>query len=164
MIDLENLRRNSGISLDREGRFFHEGSLIENDRIQTLFRAGLEVRDDGEVILRVGDQWCYVTCEGVAFFVSSISVREGKGIELTLTNGAREWLYYPSLRIVGDNDLYCAVKEGQCSARFLRGAYHQLASYFDDGGDAGNVACVLEVSGERYPVQAIEQVPGITFQ
>jgi hypothetical protein len=164
MIDLENLRRNSGISLDRDGRFHHEGSPIENDRIQTLFRASLEVREDGEVLLRVGKQWCYVHCEGVALFVRSVCRREGEGLELTLSDDSREMLQNDSLRIVENNDLYCAVKEGFLNARFLRGAYHQVAAFFEDASNEGSEACVLRLGEQRSAVTTLEEPPGITFR
>ena len=161
MIDLDNIRRNSGISLDRSGRFLHEEEPIENERIQALFRKGIVVREDGEVTLHVGNQWCYVKCEGVAVFVHTVAVDDDGVCELTLSDGTRERLLLDTLIAVENNDLYCFVKERRVAARFLRGAYHQLAPHLVAGDSEQAVAWYVQLGGARTPVLSAEVPPGV---
>ena len=75
---LEALRRNSGLRLDREGRFYLHERPVENERVQALFHRSLRVRVDGEVTLHVGEQWAYVTCASAAHFVDALRIEGGE--------------------------------------------------------------------------------------
>jgi hypothetical protein len=140
---LEILRRNSGLTLDREGRFFHQGKPIVHARsVQTLER-GLEVREDGEVVVHVGNQWAYVEPEDSVYVVRNVVPErdeEGglKTLTLVMTGDRREALDPATLVLHPPSDLYCLVGEGRVRARFLRPAFHALEPFLieDDKGFA----------------------------
>jgi hypothetical protein len=69
---LEALRRGAGIAVGLDGVFTQQGRLVEHPRVQRLFHQGLSIRDDGEVVLRVGPWWCYVAVTRTAFFVEAL--------------------------------------------------------------------------------------------
>lgn len=129
MIDLEKIREASGITLSKEGVFHHEGDPVVNPKIHDLFSRGIEVRDDGRTILRVGPQWCYVTPEDTAFFVCGCAIGP-EHIRLRLNDFSKENLVPLSLVLSEEGILYTRVKEGEHWARFSRNAFHQLSDHF----------------------------------
>lgn len=67
---LEALRRGLDLSLDAEGRWWHEGEPFTHPGVTAAFDRGLDLHPvTREPILRVGDQWCYVRCADVPFVV-----------------------------------------------------------------------------------------------
>jgi len=67
---LEALRRGIELSLDAEGRWWHEGEPFTHPGVTAVFDRGLDLHPvTQEPILRVGDQWCYVRCADVPFVV-----------------------------------------------------------------------------------------------
>jgi hypothetical protein len=125
---LENLRRSSGISVDREGRVLHQGELMTHSGVHRTFAAGLDVDARGEAIVHVGPQWAYVQCDRTPFVV--VRARRGDGVlHLTLNTGAAITLEAPDihLQLVGDSDLYVRIHDGRHEARFGRVAWSALA-------------------------------------
>jgi hypothetical protein len=126
-VDLDALRRTSGLRLDRDGRWWHAAAPVEHERVVALFDRGLRVDDDGAVRLEVGAQWCYVEVAETAYVVRRVRGGEGPAPPtLILNDGSEEPLDPTTLMVRGDQDLYCRVKGGRCPARFLRDAYHQV--------------------------------------
>ena len=127
---LDWLRRNSRVTLDREGRFFFQGRLVEHPRVRRLFHQGLRQTDDG-LVLQVGEQWCFVeSVEDAAWFVEKAAVEYGR-VLLSLADGAVEPLDADSLTRRGDSDLYCTLSGGR-RARFLRDAVVALSPWIDE--------------------------------
>ena len=162
MIDLEEIRRNSRIHLDRQGRFHHAGEAVEHPGVHRALCQGLAIREDGEVTLQIGEQWCYLTVEEPPQFVVSVRAAEAGSPhpgawELTLLNGDVERLDPGTLFHVGDEDLYCMTTEGRACARFLRDAYHRLAEHLQEAPDGEGIALVL---GERIvPIRREDERP-----
>lgn len=129
-----HMSRNSGLSLDKEGRWRHEGDLITHERTLAALNRGLHVRPDGQVTVRVGPQWAFVRVDVAPYFVRNLRFvgdNGGRGeppqhVELLLSDETREVLDPESLTLVGDGELYCGVKGHSTVARFLRAAYHNL--------------------------------------
>ncbi len=139
---LELLRHQSGLSIDRDGCFRHKDGPITHERIlDTLYR-GLEIADDGQLIVRIADQWAYIPFEDSPYVVQNIRVLEPdqpQNLELLLVGGRRERLDTASLALKGSHDLYCRVESGRARARFSRTAYHNLLPYIieDDQAPSG---------------------------
>src|SRR5262249_6822997 len=53
-------RENSGIRLDRNGRWWHDGVPIEHPKIIDAFNRGLSPTDGGRFRLDFGNDWCFV--------------------------------------------------------------------------------------------------------
>jgi hypothetical protein len=112
------------------------------------------VRDDGETIVRVGDQWAYVTVEDTPYVVNNVSPGES-GLELLLSDGSRELLDPETLTLSGENDLRCRVRQGRAPARFSRAAWHNLLPLLtDEGGPA------LVLAGRTHPIRKVSPREG----
>ena len=102
---LRRLRESSGLRLDREGRFFHQGTPVEHARTLAVLHAGLHRAEDGRWATRIGRDWAYVDVEDAARFVRRIEPRggvlrgqlaTGEWVEIdpgTLASGADDALY-----------------------------------------------------------------------
>lgn len=127
---LDWLRRNSRVTLDREGRFYFQGALVEHPRVQRLFHRGLRPAEGGAIVLQVGEQWCYLeSVEDTAWFVEKAAVA-GDRVLLTLADGSTEALD-PATLSRRDDRIYCVLSHGR-RARFLRAALLTLAPWIDE--------------------------------
>lgn len=140
----EGRSRESTIRLDGEGRFFHDGELVEHPKLAAALHTWISRHpDDGRYILTNGYDWTYFTVEDVPFFVRSVSVApDGASVTLTLSDGSSEpWA--PEATRVGkgggrEGALYTQVKRaaqgGPFDAKFTRHAQLGLAPLVGDDG------------------------------
>jgi uncharacterized protein len=135
-------REDSGIVLDREGRWRHDGEPIEHPRIIEAFNRGLEPTDDGRFILRFGRDWCFVQVEDCAYQAERLAF-EGGTVTAWLSDATEEPLDLPSLCAAADGSLRCRVKRGRAWARFSRHAQFQLG----DRAEADAEGFFLRVGG-----------------
>lgn len=147
---VEKLRQ-SGIRLDRRGRFWHEGEEIGHERFRKALLRWLDVLPDGRPILRLdGERYAYVEVEDALLLV--LSVRwEGDRAFLRLNDDSEEELRYESLQQAADHSLYCLVRDGRLLARIETPAYYQLAERIEekDGAYYLRAAGSLHVIGDR---------------
>jgi hypothetical protein len=124
----EGRSRESTITLDREGRFWHQGELVEHAKLAAAMHGWIARHpDDGRYILTNGYDWTYFTVEDAPYQVTAL---EG-GTTLLLSDGTRE-AWDPATSRVGEGDaLYARVKAdkpgGPFEARFSRHAQTSLA-------------------------------------
>jgi hypothetical protein len=152
--DLARLRRSSGLSIDAQGRWWHEGEPFLNERLIALFDRGLgwsaEEGDPlrGEATLTVGSQWCYVGCDRTPFLVRRLVERgeaEGGGLWAALNTGARAEVR--AVWLEGEV-LFVSLAGAAPVARLSRHAQSQCAEWLvADGGDLA-----LRVGGVVFPV------------
>jgi len=144
----EGRSRESTIVLDGEGRFWHDGALVEHaGLLEALPRWIGRHPDDGRFILQNGYDWTYFTVEDAPFFVRSIT---GAGEpELQLSDGSQEAFPDHGYRTGRGGALYCHVKGGAFEARFTPGAQAALVAFAIDDTDAG---LVLAVAGRRVTI------------
>lgn len=136
------------ITFGRDGRWYADAEPITHRRLALLFSRHLRRKPDGSFEIWIDERYhADVVVEDVPFVVSGVEVG-ADGISLELNDGSRERLDPNSLRIGDDDVLYCSVKQGSETARFLRPAYHHLAPLFveADGGFA------LQLAGIAYPL------------
>jgi hypothetical protein len=151
----EGASRESTIVLDREGRFFHEGNLVEHPGLAHAMHTWIRRHpDDGRFILSNGYDWTYITVLDAPFFVLR-AVPEGDRVWLELSDGTRE-PWDPARSHVGDDGaLYAPVKAsvdgGPFRARFTRHAQIALAPVLRED-EGGGVA--VELGGSRIPIGA----------
>lgn len=155
---LELLRRSSGLGLDRECRWHVLGDPVTHARTVLVLNRGLEVLDGGEVIVRVGGQWAYVTVAETPYCVRNVALVGGVGgrgapvaLELSLSDDTREVLAPATLSLLGEADLRCRVKGG-APARFLRPAWHNLLPLLDVSDEPG-VAATLRLGGVGHAIR-----------
>ena len=135
MADLPLLKRwhtreDSGIRLDRELRWWHDGEAVEHLKIVEAFNTGLSPTDDGRFRLEVGNDWCFVSVEDSAYAVLAIDVVEAD-IWLRLSHRTGEKLDPSTLSIDASGVLFCRVMERRAKARFGRDAQFELGSLLE---------------------------------
>lgn len=123
-------REDSGIRLDRQLRWFHDGEIIDHPNIIEAFNRGVRVEDDGRLTLHFGPDWCFIEVEDCAFGVVAVDVSEGDRLSVRLSDRTAEWLDVASLAVDEEGVLTARVKGGRAKARFSRDAQVQLADFF----------------------------------
>ena len=139
-------REDSGLRLDRELNWWHDGERIEHPNIVAAFNRGVQLADDGRVKLVFGNDWCFIEVEDCAYGVTGLEVRAA-GLELHLSDGSDERLDAMSLELSPHGFLTAKVKQGRARARFSRPAHFWLAERLRVAGEA----VVLEVGGLAQP-------------
>ena len=156
---IESFRR-TGISLDREGRLWHEGAEIAHAGLRRAILRWLDRRDDGRPILRLDEQrYAYIDVEDADLL--ALSARwDGDRAWLRLSDETEEELDYASLESSDDNALYCRVRGGRLTARITTPAYYVLAERIRpadaaEGVDAGTdeTSFVLDARGRVFPIR-----------
>ncbi len=142
----EGRSRESSIVLDAEGRFHHEGALVEHPGMARAFASWIGRHpDDGRFILSNGYDWSYFTVDDVPFFVLGVSEREG-ALWLALSDGSESLLDPDAVELGPQGALYTPVKGGQFRARFTQSAQIALGPWLVND-EQGRV--FLEIAGQR---------------
>ncbi len=140
-------REDSGLTLDRELRWWHDGEPIEHPRIVEAFNRGVRVGDDGRYRLELADDWCFIEVEDAAYAVVAVDVGEGDRLALRLSDRTAEWLEPATLAAGDDGVLTARVKGGRAKARCSRDAQFQLAQHLEPRG----TTLVLKVGEREWP-------------
>ena len=122
--------RESSIALDAQGRFWHDGQLVEHPGMQRAFSSWIGRHpDDGRYILTNGYDWTYFRVEDEPFFVRSVRLEpatQGHRIWLILSDGSQERLTDQRLWIGSDNALKVSIKNSKFNAKFTPSAQRAL--------------------------------------
>jgi len=155
---LEALRRNSGLTLGGEGVWRYHGSKVPHPRVQKLFHEGVEVRDDGEVVLHVGRLWCYVACDSVARFVDGIAFHaDSGGFSARMKHGPVVAADVPPQLAFGPDERLYVWLPGQEVACFTRGAHQEVVGHLEPTDDDRGVELVI--GSHRWPLPTLDEVP-----
>lgn len=127
-------REDSGLVLDRDLNWIHDGERITHPKIIEAFNQGLVPADDGRFQLRIGNDWAYVTVEGAAYRVNAIDTDDTR-VYLRLSDRTGEALDPATLRLGADGVLTARVKAGRADARFSRDAQFALGQLLVPEGD-----------------------------
>jgi len=143
---LRKLREESGLRLDREGRFWHRGDLLEHARTVAALHRGMHRAEDGRWAVRIGPEWAYVEVEDAARFIRRIEVR---GDRLRAQLADAEWVEIDPATLASgvDDALYARTPEGE-RARLTRAAQLSLSDHLREDGAAFS----LEISRRRYAI------------
>ncbi len=154
---LERLRRGVPLVLAPTGRFRFDGEEVTHPRVDAALRAGLDVSDDGDPIVHLGPQWCYLTVEDCPLRATAVGERDGS-LWLRLNDGREVPLDRATLWEEPDRGLR-AVAPSQPSrrplaVRFTNAAQMQLSEWIEfEGDDAVLVhASVRSPVGTRDPL------------
>lgn len=140
-------REDSGLVLDRELHWHHDGERITHPKIIEAFNQGLVPTEDGRFQLRIGNDWAYVTVEGAAYRVNAIDTDDTR-VFLRLSDRTGEPLEASTLRLGEDGVLTARVKGGRAEARFSRDAQFALGQLLVPEG----TGCVLALASARIPL------------
>lgn len=149
---LERLRR-SGIRIDREGEFQHEGAPVRHEGLrQALFR-WLDRTEDGRTVLRLDERrFAFVDVDDTPL-VARAARFDGDAVLLALSDGSEEPLDPATLTLDDAGVLRCLVRGGRLEARLANSAAATLGQAITDGeGESWPGAPVLTLGGRRYPI------------
>jgi len=146
----EGRSRASTIVLDAEGRFHHDGALVEHGGMARAFASWIDRHpDDGRFILNNGYDWSYFRVDDVPFFVLGVREQSGR-LELRLSDGSESPLDPTELSVGSRGALYTTVKNGKFRARFTQAAQMALAPWL---AEAENGDVLLEIAGTRHTLE-----------
>ncbi len=140
-------REDSGLELDRDLTWRHDGEPLTHPNIIEAFNRGLSVRDDGQYVLTFGNDWALVKVADCGFGVVAVDEGEGGRLSVRLTDRTAEWLDAGSLALDDEGVLTVRVKGAKAKARFSRDAQFALAQWLVPEG----ARLVLQVGGSRWP-------------
>ena len=142
---IEKLRQ-SGIRLDAEGRFWHEGEEIKHAGMRAAFFRWLDRNPDGRWVLRLDPQrFVYLDVDDAPFVIRSLRW-EGEGAIVHLSDGTEEPLDVTSVRLAGGRP-YATVK-GRFDARLATAAWTALEPRLVEADGA----VWLDVGGKRHRI------------
>ncbi len=139
---IEKLRQ-TGIRLDREGRFWHEGQEVTHAGLRRALLRWMDRLPDGKPILRLdADRYAYVDVEDAHLLAVSARWHDDR-VLLTLNDGSEAELDYASLRVGAGDALYCTVRNG-LEARLTTTAAQSLQPHIHEDG--------LHAAGRTWPL------------
>lgn len=153
----EGRSRESSIALDAEGRFSHDGELVQHPGMARAFASWIDLHpDNGRFILSNGYDWTYFQVEDVPFFVLGLREQDGH-LLLGLSDGSESPLEPPTLTTSARGALYTTVKSGKFRARFTQAAQTALAPWLSS---SENGELSLEIAGHRHPLANLSEGSG----
>jgi hypothetical protein len=140
--EIEKLRQ-SGIRLDADGRFWHEGAEVTHHGLRAAFWRWLDRNPDGRWVLRLdANRFVYLDVDDAPYVVRSARW-EGERAMLRLSDDSDEELDYASLHLRAGGQPYCTVK-GRFPARVSTLAWNTLGERIEDGA--------LRAAGRAWPL------------
>lgn len=150
---LEKLRRGFKLRMDTLGQFTLDGDAITHPGVVSLLRGALDLSDDGEPIVRVGEQWTYVEVADCVLRVVSVDAGADGTPYLHLDDGRQLRLEPDTLWEQRGRGLRCTVPSAgsgrALSTRFTNAAQMDLDRWIVWPDE---VRPVLEIAGQRTTV------------
>jgi hypothetical protein len=128
---LRQLREQSGLRLDKEGRFWHRGGLVEHARTLAALHQGIHRAPDGRWATRIGKDWAYLEVEDAALWIRRIEA-SSSALRAQLATG--EWVEVDSATLAAgaDDALYARVRGER--VRLTRDAQLSLSDHLRQDG------------------------------
>jgi hypothetical protein len=121
--EIEKLRR-SGIRLDAEGRFWHEGQEVTHRGLRAAFFRWLDRNPDGRYVLRLDERrFVYLDVDDAPFLVRSLRWEDDRALAV-LSDGSEEPLELSTVHL-RDGVAYARVKH-KFDARLSAAAWTTL--------------------------------------
>jgi hypothetical protein len=132
---IERLRR-SGIRVDREGRFIHEGGEVTHEGFKRALYRWLDRLPDGRHILRLdADRYAYLDVDDTPLVARAARVDGGGQVWLALSDGAEEPLDPRTLTVDGGGTLRALVRGGRLEARLASSAVAAISDLLTETPD-----------------------------
>lgn len=143
---LERMRA-IGLTLDRAGTFWHEGTSVAHPRLRQALLRWLDVSGDGRDIVRLDDKrYAYVDIEDA--HLRALSARwDGDRCFVLWDDDQEEELDYGSLSQAPDHAFYARAR-GKLRGRIAGPAHHAVAERVIEDG----AGFALEAAGTRWPI------------
>lgn len=151
---LERLRRGVPLRMTAMGELLFDGEPITHPRVRQALRDGLDV-ENGETIVRLGAQWCYLSIDDTPLRATSVDV-EDEHVWLRLDDGRRVELDPSTLWEEPGAGLRCKVPSAPTGrpldARLTNAAQMQLATHIEEDDDG----LALKLGERRIPLSSRE--------
>ena len=132
---IERLRR-SGIRVDREGRFVHEGAEVTHEGLRRALFRWLDRNDDGRYVLRLDERrFAYLDVDDTPLVARAARVDPAGAIWLALSDGAEEKLDPATLTSDTAGVLRAWVRDGRLEARLGTSAVAALGDHLTETAD-----------------------------
>lgn len=138
------------ISFGKDGWWYANDERIQNRRINLLFSQHLRKTPDGIYEIAIGWDKVAVVIDDAPYVVTQVAGDSTQGFTLRLNDESEELLDPTTLFVGRENVLYCRVKGGEHTARFLRPAYYQLAEYVQE--DKETEAFSLQLGDTKHTI------------
>jgi hypothetical protein len=155
---LDKLRRGFPLRMDRQGNFAFEGDPLTHPGVVALFRAGLDVGDNGECELHVAGQWTFLTVDDLPLRAVRVDQPRESGEAmpmLLLDDGRRVELDPNTLWEEPEHGLRCTVPSQRSGrpigVRFGNTAAMDLSKWMVWEDEFGRPE--LEVRGRRWTIR-----------
>ena len=136
----EGTSRESTLRLDRDGRFWHDGELVERPRLSRALHAWVGRHpDDGRPILSNGYDWCYLAVDDTLRFVASLRELDGS-LWASLLDGRSMPVVPSSLQVDEEGVCFVLLRDDPDLARFTRVAMTQLEPWLVESGEGPALA------------------------
>jgi len=137
-----------GLSLDRAGRFWHDGAEVTHPRLRQALLRWLDVTDEGRDIVRLDDRrYAYVDVEDAHLRATSARW-DGDRCFVLWDDGAEDELAYHDLLETADHALATHARGGRLRGR-IGGAAHQTITARVAENPTG---FVLRAAGRDWPI------------
>ncbi len=136
---IERLRR-SGIRVDREGRFIHEGAEVTHEGFKRALFRWLDCLPppDGRYVLRLDERrFAYLDVDDTPLVARAARIDDAGTVWLALSDGAEEALDPRALTVDGQGTLRTSVRGGRLEARLASSAIAALSDLLSEAADAG---------------------------
>jgi uncharacterized protein len=156
--------RASGIRIDREGRFIHDGEEVRHGGLREALFRWLDrlPPPDGRYILRLDDhRFAYVDVDDTPLVARSARV-DGDRVLLGLSDGSEEPLDPATLTVDGAGVLRAWSRGGRLEARLSTSAATVLADRITD--DGGRPVLTLGARPNAIPPRPRSHCGGVTRQ
>jgi hypothetical protein len=138
------------ISFGKDGWWYANDERIQNRRINLLFSQHLHKTSAGEYEIAIGWDKVTVVIDDAPYVAMKVTGDPAHGFTIHLNDESEEALDPTTLSISHENVLYCRVKGGEHTARFLRPAYYQLTAHIEEAAE--NEGFFLQLGGRTYPI------------
>lgn len=163
---LDRLRRGFRLRLDRVGNLWIADEAVEHPRVIDVLRRGLDISEEGEPTMHLGEQWCYLTVDDCFFRVLGVrsapdttTDTTAPALTLLLDDGRRVELDPATLWEEPEQGLRCTVPASRSgrplSARFTNRAQIELAEHIELEAEPRPI---LRLGDGRWPIP--ESAPG----
>lgn len=138
--------RDSGIRIDRQGQFWHNGQTVAHQGLRQALFTWLDrlPPPDGRHILRLDEtRYAFIDVDDTPLVVNTIKLQTDGNIcqaWLSLTDGTEEVLRADTLSIDAEGTLRVPVRAGHMLARLTTAAASALAPYLDEAQGVWSLA------------------------
>ncbi|OVE81923.1 hypothetical protein BVY03_02420 [bacterium K02(2017)] len=146
---MEQAQREYFYKIDQEGKLFHDGAEITDEKLLRLFMRDIHEDKNGTLVVMCQGERNVIEVEDVPFVVLGIDLNENR-IELNFAGGYQESLDPQSLWVGAENVMYCLVRAGEFKARFNRNSYLELTKLIKMDVASGSYFLVL--GDEKYKI------------